>query len=401
MVAPYRGPATGPDVPDFAGVVATSMLFERLFDGALAPARRQVRLTIRDGRATVLDEPADASDPEVDPAPLLADERALDAHGRSWRIRLETTRGFREAADVSTPWVVLGSGLVIDALLVALLWLHQRAGRRLVVAARRLAEERGALARSNERLEAFACVVSHDLKAPLAGIGLLVDAIEEDLEDGSPKDELLETLGRVRRKVRRADALVEGVLDYSGLGEREERVAAVEVRALVADVGESLDLAPGALVVEGEAVTVETSETRLRQVLANLVGNAFKYHDAPGRARVRVAIERLADGPDGGLRITVADDGPGIDPRYRERVFEPFARAHEGERADSTGVGLAIVRKSVEAMGGAIALEDGAGRGATFAFTWPARVHDRPPGMPETGGPAGDGTDGTGWPVAA
>ena len=402
MVAPYRAQAAG-DVdagpPErFAGVVATSMLFEHLLAGALDPARREVRLRIDDGGRTLVDEPGDAADPEIDPAPLLVDERSLAVHGRDWRLRIETTRGFRAGADVAAPWVVLGSGLVIDALLAALLRLHLRGGRRLLVAARRLRAERAALAQSNEMLEAFASVVSHDLKAPLLGIRMLVDALEEDVRDGRPDGELLDILARLRAKAGRADALVEGVLEYSGLGEREETSGPVDVGALLADVRESLDLGEDVLGVggpveglgaDGSLPTIDTVEVRLRQVLVNLVGNALKYHDAPERARVRVRVERT----DEGLRFAVADDGPGIEPCHRARIFEPFVKAHGTDRADSTGLGLAIVRKNVEAMGGAIELAPGAGRGATFVFTWPTTVLAE--SASEAGSDAGDGaTDG-------
>ena len=388
MVAPYRADdAVGgaPSPGRFAGVVATSMTFERLFAGVLDPARREVRLRIDDAGQTLLDEPGDASDPEVDPEPLIVDERALSVHGRDWRVRIESTRAFRASAHVGTPWVVLGSGLVIDALLLTLLWLHLRGGRRLLVLARRLRAERAALERSNRTLEAFASVVSHDLKAPLLSIGMLVDTLEEDVDEDRPREELMPTLSRLRAKVGRADALVEGVLEYSGLGEKERTVRAVDVGTLLADVGESLDVAPDALVVEGDPPTIETDETRLRQVLTNLVGNAFKYHDAPATARVRVRVEPLERGTDGaprdgfpeGLRFTVSDDGPGIDPRHRDRIFEPFFTAHGTDRPDSTGLGLAIVAENVRVAGGTIELLPGDGRGTTFAFAWPATVlHD-------------------------
>ena len=383
MVAPYRGRSLSGDgnAPErFAGVVATSMLFERLFAGALDPARREVRLRIDDGDETLLDEPGDASDPEIDSDPLVSDERALAVHGRDWRLRIESTRAFRATADVGTPWIVLGSGLVIDALLTALLWLHLRGSHHLLVAARRLRAERTALEKSNRTLEAFASIVSHDLKAPLLSIGMLIDAVEDDVRDARPAHELLHTLARARAKTGRADALVEGVLEYSGLGEREATSEPVDVGALVADIGEALDVGEGALSVEGELPTIDTVETRLRQVLTNLIGNAFKYHDAPGTAEVRVRVDRLDDR----LRFSVADDGPGIDPRCRDRIFEPFFKAHGTDRADSNGLGLAIVAQNVETMGGTIELLPSTGRGATFVFTWPADRGRDDPGMEGT-----------------
>lgn len=381
MVAPYHAlrpeesPADGPPTgtragTGFAGVVATSMFFDRLFAGTLDPSRRDIRLRIDDGGASVLDETVGGTDLDLDPAPLLTQERSLAVHGRDWRIRIETTRGFRAAAGVATPWVVLGSGLIIDALLAALLWLHLRGSHRLLVAARGLHAERLALARSNEMLETFACVVSHDLKTPLASIGMLVDTLEEDVRDERPRAELLRTTTRVRAKIDRADALVDGVLEYSGLGRQEETGETVDLAGLLRDIRDALDVSDDALGFDGDLGGIDTVEVRLRQVLTNLVGNAFKYHDAPERAHVHVRVERL----DGWLRVSVADDGPGIDPRSRDRIFEPFFCGHGTDRADSSGVGLAIVWKSVTAMGGTIELVPTAGRGTTFTFTWPASV---------------------------
>ena len=361
MVAPYGSADGGVG----SGVVATSMFFDRLFADALAADAREVRLRIVDAGDTLLDEIAPGASTGVDPAPLLETTRPLAAHGRRWEVHLETTLGFRADADTATPWIVLGSGLTIDLLLAALLGVHLRG-------ARRLHAEREALERSNEKLETFACVVTHDLKAPMLGIGALVDGLEEDLVDGLPAAELQPTFARVRGKLDRADAIIDGVLEYCGVGEREERSGPVDVRALIGDVGESLDLAPGALTVDGASPTIETVELRLRQVLANLIGNAFKYHDAPQRARVHVHVERGEEA----LRLTVRDDGPGIPAELRHRIFEPFFSAHGPERTDSTGVGLAIVKKGVEVTGGTIELLPSEGRGATFRFSWPAQELD-------------------------
>ena len=359
MVAPYR------DAGELRGVVATAMLFEELFTGTLSPARRAVRLRVLDGDETLVDETADPSDPEVDPEPLLVGERALSAHGRTWRIEIETTRGFRATAGFVTPWIVLGTGLVLGTLLVALLWLYARTEKRLRA-------ERAALAESNELLETFACVVSHDLKAPLLGIRMLADVIEEDVLEGGPDvgARVLASVERVRARLGRARTLIEDVLDYSAIGRAEERIEPVEPAALVREIGDSLGLAPGSLAIEGAAPSIETSAQRLRQTLTNLIGNAYKYHDRPEAARVGVRVDDLGEA----LRFTVTDDGPGIDPALHARIFEPFVRGGGSDRAEGTGVGLAIVKRGIDSVGGTLELRSTPGAGSSFAFTWPKRA---------------------------
>ena len=111
---------------------------------------------------------------------------------------------------------------------------------------------------------------------------------------------------------------------------------------------------------------MHTNRTPLVQVLQNLVDNAIKHHDRPGKGRVVVSARDLGDS----VEFRVSDDGPGSAPEHHELIFGVF-NTLKGSDKEASGIGLAIVRKTIETYGGTIAVESQAGEGATFAFTWP------------------------------
>jgi len=118
---------------------------------------------------------------------------------------------------------------------------------------------------------------------------------------------------------------------------------------------------------------LETDRTQLQLVLQNLITNAIKHHDGTSG---RIRVEALAEGD--GYRFTVTDDGPGIPPQHRERVFQMFQTLRPRDEVEASGMGLALVRKAVEHAGGTITLDDApGGRGARFSFTWPKRPPPR------------------------
>ncbi|OGX82368.1 sensor histidine kinase [Hymenobacter glacialis] len=106
---------------------------------------------------------------------------------------------------------------------------------------------------------------------------------------------------------------------------------------------------------------------QLQQVFTNLISNALKYHDHPATGTVEIGCDDAGDF----YLFSVADDGPGIDPEYHERVFVIFQTLTERDTLESTGVGLAIVKKIVERQGGRISIKSAEGQGAKFLFTWP------------------------------
>ncbi len=230
------------------------------------------------------------------------------------------------------------------------------------------------LERSNRDLDQFAYVASHDLKAPLRAIATLAGWIEEDLRDQLTGDSK-EQMRLLRSRVARMDALIEGVLHYSRVGRMESEGEEVDVGELLKEVIELQAPPPGfAVVVEPGMPTITTKRLRLGQVFSNLINNAIKYHHR-GEGRIDVRAERR----DGCYQFTVEDDGPGIAPEHHDRVFVMFQTLQPRDQFESTGLGLALVKKLVEEEGGKITLESEAGRGARFRFTWPIATSGEQP----------------------
>jgi len=139
---------------------------------------------------------------------------------------------------------------------------------------------------------------------------------------------------------------------------------------MLEDLRETLGVRTEQLVLEGEFPVFDTCETRLKQVLANLVGNAFKYHHDVANAYVIVTLERIGEW----LRFSVTDNGPGIASRFHATIFDLFETINTDPAIDSTGVGLSIVKKTVDLMGGRVLVCSSPGGGATFTFDWPIHV---------------------------
>ena len=242
--------------------------------------------------------------------------------------------------------------------------LRQGAERKADELARLSAE----LERSNQDLDQFAYVASHDLKAPLRGIANLTEWIEEDLGD-KVMGESREHMQLLKGRVHRMEALIDGILTYSRAGRLHDEPTDVDVAALLAECVELLDPPAGVDVVIGAGMPVlRTERVPLQQVFMNLVGNAIKYNQRSG-ARVDVTAEQ--DGSD--YRFSVADNGPGIDERYRERIWQIFQTLAPRDEIEGTGIGLSVVRKIVESRGGRTWLDSEVGRGTTFHFTWPSQ----------------------------
>lgn len=242
------------------------------------------------------------------------------------------------------------------------------------ISARKQAEERQAqliqeLQAANEELRNFAYVVSHDLKAPLRAIGSLADWLNTDYAERLD-EEGREHLRLLMNRVRRMDALIEGILEYSRIGRVRETVAAVDLNELLREVIDLLHPPPHVRVtIETVLPTLRAERTRLAQVFQNLLSNAIKYLDKPeGDIRIGCAEEGEA------WRFSVSDNGPGIEPRHHERIFLLFQTLQSRDRVEGTGVGLALVKKIVELYGGRVWLESTPSRGSTFFFTLPRTI---------------------------
>jgi PAS domain S-box-containing protein len=224
-----------------------------------------------------------------------------------------------------------------------------------------------ALARSNQELDQFAYVASHDLKAPLRGIANLSQWIEEDLGEGLTGDNK-EQMALLRGRVHRMESLIDGILQYSRAGRVKAKPESIDTGALVKDVIELM--APPkhiAVTVAPGMPTVKAEKVPLQQVFMNLLGNAIKHSGAADSPSVSIEWEDA--GPF--YEFTVRDNGQGIAPQYHERIFGIFQTLEARDKVEGTGIGLSVVQKIVEAKGGRVWVESDVGKGARFRFLWP------------------------------
>ena len=218
----------------------------------------------------------------------------------------------------------------------------------------------------NKELNDFAYIVSHDLKAPLRGIGSLATWLASDYADvldDTGKEQLQLLLDRAKKM----ESLIESVLKYSRVGRIREDREVVDTNELVDSSVEMIAPPENVQVsIEGKLPWVEGERTRLEQVFQNLIGNAVKFIDKP------VGFVTISCADEGAMwRFAVKDNGPGIDSRYYDQIFQIFQTLSPPDDKGSTGIGLTLVKKIVEMHGGTIWVESNLGEGSTFFFTLP------------------------------
>jgi signal transduction histidine kinase len=241
--------------------------------------------------------------------------------------------------------------------------------RELLIANGALEDKAVELEEANADLAQYAYAVSHDLKTPLRGIHHYADFLYEDLE-ASLSDAHKAYLDGLRRAVWQAEALVNGLLELSRVGNRDLVYQTVNLNTLLQEIITALNMPEDVDIVwEGTWPTVEVEPVLLRQILQNLISNAAKFNCTP-RKRVELGWCLVGEHE---CELYVRDNGLGIDPRYTERIFQVFQRLHTRQEYEGTGIGLAIVKKAVSRMGGTVHVTSTPGEGSTFWVTLPMR----------------------------
>ncbi|MDB5311056.1 MAG: domain S-box [Gemmataceae bacterium] len=252
-----------------------------------------------------------------------------------------------------------------------------------------LVRERTAeLRRSNQELEQFAYIASHDLQEPLRKIQAFGDRLRDRCRDQLP-DQGREYLDRMLSSAGRMSKLIDDLLTFSRVITQARPFARTDLTAVLADVIDDLAVRierAGADVAVGPLPVIDADPTQMRQLFQNLIGNALKFArpDVQPVIRVRGELFDGDGGPDGlpgspVCRVTVADNGIGFDEKYLDRIFQVFQRLHGRGEYEGTGVGLAICKKIADRHGGTITARSEPGRGAEFILLLPAR-HVAPAG---------------------
>jgi signal transduction histidine kinase len=230
------------------------------------------------------------------------------------------------------------------------------------------------LRQSNEELERFAYICSHDMQEPVRMMNSFAGLLEEHCgatldADGS------RYLSYIVGNAQRMHKMISDILTFARVGREELSFTRLDSGRILKEVLEEFDGAirrSGAEVTSGELPLLWTSETVMRILFQNLLGNALKFQDGTKRPRIEIWAERA----DGAWRFSVRDNGIGIDRAFHPKVFTIFKRYHSSNEFPGTGIGLSTCRKLARLCGGDIDFESTRGAGSTFSFTTPAMEGD-------------------------
>lgn len=234
------------------------------------------------------------------------------------------------------------------------------------------------LQRSNQELQDFASVASHDLQEPLRKIQAFGDRLNVRCHN-SLNDEGRDYLARMQKAAGRMQVLINDLLTFSRVTTRAQPFQEVDLKELIEEVAADLETrveqTAGRIEI-GDLPTIEADPLQMRQLFQNLISNGLKFHREGVPPVVRIRGE-LVEGPSVGAAgrpfcdVYVQDNGIGFDEKYLDRIFEIFQRLHGRNSYEGTGIGLAVCRKIVDRHGGQIAAHSREGEGATFVISLP------------------------------
>ena len=222
------------------------------------------------------------------------------------------------------------------------------------------------LIKANDELRQLTYTLSHDLKSPLRGIHTLSTFIEEDLK-GKIEPDTQKNLNLLKGRVNRLQSIIDGILSFLKVGENYREKEEVDVKKLIDDI--LMDLGPGDkfdITIQDQFPMVIGDNILLYQIFSNLVTNAIKFNDK-NKGIITINFEEKNDR----IVFSVKDNGPGIDVKYQDKIFEVFQRLANQDEVEGTGIGLAIVKKILIENGEDIWVDSEVGKWTKFTFTWP------------------------------
>lgn len=317
---------------------------------------------------TILDEGGivvSLGDPDPDAPEHLTAAAELKVRNETWRVSIQPSDALRASLNSPLPEIALTTGMMVTLLSIFALYFAQTASHR----SKTIAKAYRDLEKVNTDLDQFAYAASHDLKAPMRGIRQLaswvLDDTKEEINERS-RSHLLRLVGRVER----LQTLLESLLSYARIGRKDAVIEAVNLEQSIADTVALLSVPP-AFEVEfvGPDRIFRLDRTAFELIAMNLISNAVKHHDRPNG---RIMVSAHGTGQDM-YKFSFSDDGPGIPPEYHERIFGMFQTLRPRDEVEGSGMGLALVQKSIEHVGGSVTIisDPDLMRGTTIALQWP------------------------------
>ncbi len=363
------------------GVTYAPFIMSKLMQGTLSSGNRQVQVKISDGPDLLYDDALSENDSQtsVDPTPLFSTVLEVEMYGRIWSFSIDSNTAFRTTYQSSQPLIILFGGIIIDIMLISLFFVLVRANRRALSYADdmtvELQHQSDLLAKSNQELEQFAYIASHDLKEPLRGMSNHARFLLEDYE-GKLGSDGAKRLKRMTVLADKQERLIKDLLYYARLGRTEDARRVVDINLKIEDVRERLHELFAeqnvALTCDDNIPQIHCDATKAKIVLYNLILNGVKYNNSQVK---KIHVGFLPQMQQGKIVhenvLYVQDNGIGIPKEFHEQVFRIFKRLHnEKEYGGGTGAGLTIVKKIIDLHGGSIWLQSSKGEGTTVYFTF-------------------------------
>lgn len=381
--APFYAPNETPATPRaredaFVGLVYAPFVVHKLMQGTLNKTRRNVEFSIQDEGQYIYDETAPENSSSGESARLRTSS-TLSIYGRNWVVDVWSTPNFYTEASNAQPKVILASGLAIDLMLLLLFLMMSRANRRSLEFAKRMSHSYMVRSRdlqmtvhrletTNQELEQFAYIASHDLQEPLRTLSNFTGLLKEKFGE-SDNEETRMAVTFIERAAQRMRNLVTGLMSYNRIGHAPEHQL-VNCKQLLDDVCSELATQ---IAESGTTITLSNLPvlcaypTELATLFQNLISNAIKFrrHDVANQINISCEAEGSA------WHFQISDNGVGVTPENFERIFQIFRRLHRNEDVPGNGIGLASCKKIVLMHGGKIWVSSQIGVGSIFHFTLP------------------------------
>jgi signal transduction histidine kinase len=354
------------------GVSYAPFIMMKLISGTLAIENRLVSLKISDQGEVLYDDASNSTLANIDKKPLFNKGVDIEIYGRVWHFNIDSNLAFRKASESLQPIIILLSGIFIDFLILGLFLFLSRANRQALVYADAMTEQlRGKtqrLIKSNQDLEQFAYIASHDLKSPLNAIQKLVVWIKEDCIEILPKSSL-EHLALLESRSERMSNLLNDLLNYSRIERFDYEPENLQLSTLANDVFSLLDHGDNVnfVAAEGEIIFPKVP---LELILRNLISNAIKHHD---RDIINISMSYEID--DQMYCISLQDDGPGIPPKLFHKALEMFQTLKPRDKVEGSGMGLALVQKIILHYDGKLTIVSDGVRGTKIMIMLPRKTN--------------------------